>query len=186
MSALALFSVSLQSYSCTGQFWRKKKDQMLHLGHEDRTDCFWFLFQTKGMGKAESQRSNRVAKGRRAMLEEPSLRSERGGDKSSCWLADGESICSTEAAARTSTGWKARGQEVQGVPSEPPYSIGLPTGSGHSSKPKTEAPCQPRRSLLRWGRRGHLYQHHCARVLHRQWTPTHGPGCLPQQSWTYS
>lgn len=27
----------------------KEKDQMLHLGHEDGTDCFQALFQTKGM-----------------------------------------------------------------------------------------------------------------------------------------
>lgn len=90
-------------------FGEKKKDQMLHLGHEDGTDWFWSLFQTKGMGKAESQRSDRVAKGKRAMLEEPSLRREWGGDRSSCWLADGEHLQHWEAAARTSTGWKARG-----------------------------------------------------------------------------
>lgn len=89
-------------------------------------------------------------------------------------------------AARTSSGWKARGKEVQGVPSEAPYSTGLPTGSVHSSKPKTEVPSQPRSPLLRWGRRGHLYQHRCAGVPHGQWTSTHGPGQLPQQSWTYS
>lgn len=42
----------------------KEKDQMLHLGHEDGTDCFRSLFQTKGMGEAELQKSDRVAKGK--------------------------------------------------------------------------------------------------------------------------
>lgn len=42
----------------------KEKDQMLHLGHEDGTDCFRFLFQTKGMGEAESQKNDTVAKGK--------------------------------------------------------------------------------------------------------------------------
>lgn len=56
----------------------KEKDQMLYLGHKDGTDCFRSLFQTKGMGEAESQKSDRVAKG----LEErklPSWRSHHGG-----------------------------------------------------------------------------------------------------------
>lgn len=48
-----------------------------------------------------------------------------------------------------SSGWKAIGKEVQGVPSEAPYSIGLPAGSVHLSKPKSEVPSQPRSPLLR-------------------------------------
>jgi len=41
----------------------KEKDQMLHLGHADGTDWFRYLVQTKGMGEAESQKSDRAAKG---------------------------------------------------------------------------------------------------------------------------
>lgn len=48
----------------TELFCRKKKAQMLHLGHEDGTDCFPSLFQTKGMGETEWQWSDRVAKGK--------------------------------------------------------------------------------------------------------------------------
>lgn len=64
------------------------------------------------------------------MLEEPSQRGELGGDRSSCWLADGEHLQHgglpkkeqaaassryTEKAACTSSGWKARGREIQRV-----------------------------------------------------------------------
>lgn len=42
----------------------EERNQMLHLGQEDGTDCFRSLFQTKGMGEAESQKSDRVAKGK--------------------------------------------------------------------------------------------------------------------------
>lgn len=40
---------------------------MLHLGDEDGTDWFSSPFQTKGTGEVESQKSDRVAKGKRVM-----------------------------------------------------------------------------------------------------------------------
>lgn len=74
----------------------KGKDQMLHLGHEDGTDCFRSLFQTKRTGEAESQKSDGVARGeggeKAAVLEQPSQRGELGGGRSSCWLAAGEHL----------------------------------------------------------------------------------------------
>lgn len=71
-----------------GLILEKEKDQMLHLGCEAGTDCFRSLFQTMEMGEAESQKSNRVAKGK----EKRKLQWGELGDRSSCWLADGEHL----------------------------------------------------------------------------------------------
>lgn len=98
------------------------------------------------------------------MLEEPSQRGELEGDRSSCWLADGEHLQHgglpkkeqaaassryTEKAGCTSSGWKARGKEMQREPSEAPYSTGLSTGSVHFFKPKSKVSAQPRSPSLR-------------------------------------
>lgn len=69
----------------------KEKDQMLSWGYAEGTDCFRSPFRTKGTGEAESQKSNRLAKGK----EESKLNCWRShqrwepGARSSCWLADG-------------------------------------------------------------------------------------------------
>lgn len=79
----------------------------------------------------ERQSCQGVGGEKAAMLAEPSRRGELGGDRSSCWFADGEHLQHgrlpkkeqaaassryTEKAACTSGGWKARAKEMQREP----------------------------------------------------------------------
>ena len=91
------------------------------------------------------------------MLEEPSQRGKLGGDRGSCWLADGEHLQhrglpkKEQAAASSSYAEKLSARERDGKQKRcrECHQRHLSTGPGHFSKPKNKVPAQPRSPSLR-------------------------------------